>query len=60
MIQPGATFKENLQQLPPIDGVQRIDLLDGNGDVVESNHCDQCNERSLLFGLVLSRETVDV
>ena len=34
MIQPGATFKDNLQQLPPIDGVQRIDLLDGKGDVV--------------------------
>ncbi len=36
MIQPGATFKENLQQLPPVDGVQRIDLLDGKGDVVAS------------------------
>lgn len=34
MIQPGATFKENLQQLPPVDGVQRIDLVDGKGDVV--------------------------
>lgn len=36
MIQPGATFKENLQQLPPIDGVQRIDLLDARGTVVAS------------------------
>lgn len=36
MIQPGATFKENLQQLPPVDGVQRIDLLDGTGNVVAS------------------------
>lgn len=36
MIQPGATFKENLQQLPPVDGVQRIDLLDGKGNVVAS------------------------
>lgn len=36
MIQPGGTFKENLQQLPPIDGVQRIDLLDGTGAVVAS------------------------
>ncbi len=34
MIQPGETFKENLQQLPPVDGVQRIDLVDGKGDVV--------------------------
>ena len=36
MIQPGATFKENLQQLPPVEGVQRIDLLDGTGAVVAS------------------------
>lgn len=36
MIQPGATFKENLQQLPSVEGVQRIDLVDGNGDVVAS------------------------
>ena len=34
MIQPGATFKENLQQLPPVDGVQRIDLVDGAGAVI--------------------------
>ena len=34
MIQPGATFKDNLQQLPPVDGVQRIDLVDGMGAVV--------------------------
>ena len=36
MIQPGATFKENLQQLPPVDGVQRIDLIDAQGNVVAS------------------------
>jgi len=36
VIQPGAVFKENLSQLPPIDGVQRIDLIDGNGTVVAS------------------------
>jgi len=36
MIQPGATFKDNLQQLPPIDYVQRIDLLDANGVVIAS------------------------
>ncbi|MCE7798745.1 DUF2322 family protein [Sphingobium sufflavum] len=35
-IQPGATFKDNLQQLPPIDGVQRIDLRDAAGAVVAS------------------------
>jgi hypothetical protein len=36
MIQPAATFSDNLQQLPPVDGVQRIDLLDGEGAVVAS------------------------
>lgn len=36
MIQPSATFKDNLQQLPSIDGVRRIDLVDGKGAVVAS------------------------
>lgn len=35
-IQPGATFKDNLQQLPAIDGVQRIDLVGDDGAVVAS------------------------
>ena len=34
--QPGASFKDNLQQLPPIDDVQRIDLVDESGAVVAS------------------------
>lgn len=36
MIQPGPTFKDNLAQLPPIDGVARIDLTDAAGVVVSS------------------------
>ncbi len=36
MIQPGVVFKENLQLLPPIGGMQRIDLIDGTGAVVAS------------------------
>ena len=36
MIQVGPLFKDNLQQLPAIDGVQRIDLIDGSGAVVAS------------------------
>ena len=36
MIHPGATFKDNLQQLPAIDGVRRIDLIDAQGQVVAS------------------------
>ncbi|HLU92175.1 MAG TPA: DUF2322 family protein, partial [Pedomonas sp.] len=30
------TFKDNLQQLPSIEGVQRIDLIDEQGAVVAS------------------------
>ena len=36
MIEPGPSFKDNLQQLPSIDGVERIDLCDGQGAVVAS------------------------
>ena len=36
MIQPDATFKDNLQQLPSIDDVARIDLVDMTGAVVAS------------------------
>ncbi|MFT8718112.1 DUF2322 family protein [Acetobacter sp.] len=35
-IQPGPTFRDNLQKLPSIEGVQRIDLTDGTGAVVAS------------------------
>jgi hypothetical protein len=36
MFQPTAIFKDNLQQLPSVENVQRIDLLDGQGAVVAS------------------------
>lgn len=36
MIQPGASFKDNLRQLPGIDGVERIDLVSGEGSAVAS------------------------
>lgn len=36
MIQPGATFRDNLAQLPGVESVQRIDLVDGKGAVVAS------------------------
>lgn len=36
MIQPGASFKENLQQMPSVADVQRIDLIDETGAVVAS------------------------
>lgn len=34
MIQPTAAFKENLQLLPSINGLARIDLVDQNGTIV--------------------------
>jgi len=35
-IEPGATFKDNLAQLPPIDGVARIDLVGTDGNTIAS------------------------
>ncbi|TAM08055.1 MAG: DUF2322 family protein [Paraburkholderia sp.] len=34
MIQAGNLFKDNLAQLPAIDGIERIDLVDDRGEVV--------------------------
>ncbi len=36
MIQSSASFKDNLQKLPSVAGVQRIDLVDAKGVVVDS------------------------
>ncbi|RZT36910.1 DUF2322 family protein [Cupriavidus agavae] len=36
MIQPGNVFKDNLAQLPAIDGIARIDLVDNAGAVAAS------------------------
>jgi len=36
MIHPGNVFKDNLAQLPSIDGIERIDLVDGKGAVAAS------------------------
>ncbi|AOJ71424.1 MULTISPECIES: DUF2322 family protein [Burkholderia] len=36
MIQPTRAFKDNLAQLPAIDGIERIDLVDAKGAVVAS------------------------
>ena len=35
-IQPGPSFKDNLQRLPAIDAIQRIDLVGDGGAVVAS------------------------
>jgi hypothetical protein len=34
VIQPGNVFKDNLAQLPAIEGIDRIDLVNGQGAVV--------------------------
>ena len=34
MIQPTASFKENLELLPSIEGLARIDLIDPTGSIV--------------------------
>lgn len=36
LIHPANAFKDNLAQLPAIDGIERIDLVDGSGAVVDS------------------------
>ena len=36
VIQPTHVFKDNLAQLPAIDGIERIDLVDAKGAVVAS------------------------
>ncbi len=36
VIQPSNVFKDNLAQLPAIDGIERIDLIDGQGAVTAS------------------------
>ncbi|HTJ95433.1 MAG TPA: DUF2322 family protein [Pararobbsia sp.] len=36
MIEPSNVFKENLARMPAIDGISRIDLVNGSGAVVAS------------------------
>lgn len=61
MIQPSATFRDNLQQLPSVDGVQRIDLVDGKGAVVASIENQPGKQGSLAVYQYLQQsfETLD-
>ena len=61
MIQPNSTFKDNLQQLPPVDDVQRIDLLDSSGIVVASIENQPGKQGSLVVYQYLKRlfDTLD-
>jgi len=36
VIQPSNVFKDNLAQMPAIDGIERIDLVAGKGEVAAS------------------------
>jgi hypothetical protein len=36
VIQPTGTFKDNLAQMPGIEGIERIELVNGEDDVVAS------------------------
>ena len=56
MIQAGAVFKENLQKLPSIDGVKRIDLVDGSGAVVASIENQPGKQGSLAVYQYLRQE----
>lgn len=47
MIQTSQVFKDNLAQLPTIDGIARIDLLDTQGTVVASIENVQGKQGSL-------------
>jgi hypothetical protein len=55
VIQPGPVFKDNLRQLPPIDGIERIELVDGKGGVVASIENQPGKQGSLAVYLYLSR-----
>lgn len=55
VIQPGTVFKDNLQQLPPIDGIERIDLVDDGGDVVASIENQPGRQGSVAVYHYLSR-----
>jgi hypothetical protein len=55
VIQPGPSFKDNLQQLPPIDGVARVDLIDADGAVVASIENRPGQQGSLAVYLYLKQ-----
>lgn len=55
-IAPGSKFKDNLQQLPSIDGVQRIDLVNADGAVVASIENQPGKQGSLAVYQYLKQE----
>lgn len=55
IIEPSATFEDNLKQLPPIDDVERIDLVDDRGAVVASIENQPGKQGSLAVYRYLER-----
>ncbi|NVO24698.1 DUF2322 family protein [Donghicola mangrovi] len=56
MIQPTASFKENLMLLPSIDGLSRIELVDGSGNVVATIENQPGKQGSLAVYQYLAQE----
>lgn len=56
MITPGATFKDNLQLLPAVDRVARIDLADDSGNIVASIDNQPGKQGSLAVYQYLKQE----
>ena len=61
MIEPSETFKENLEQLPSVESVQRIDLVAGDGAVVGTIENQPGKQGSLAVYQYLARsfDTLD-
>lgn len=55
MIQATANFKDNLQQLPAVDGIQRIDLLTAQGEILASIPNEAGKQGSLAVYQYLSQ-----
>lgn len=60
MIEPSATFKDNLQQLPSIEGVQRIDLVALDGTVVAAIENAPGKQGSLAVYQYLAQSFADL
>ena len=56
MIQPTASFKENLQLMPAIDGIQGIDFVDTDGTIVSSIENQPGKQGSLAVYHYLQKE----
>jgi hypothetical protein len=56
VIQPSKVFKDNVAQLPSIDGIARIDLRDGTGAVVASIENQPGKQGSLAVYHYLQQE----